>query len=995
MNGEHQGPAEAPVQCTGCDALRPPDAPMGLCPRCLIGLGLELTEDPDDVDEIGTGGLTLLEEVGRGGMAVVRRGLDADLRRVVAVKLLHDRHQDKPELVERFLDEARITGSLQHPGVVPVYGLGALPDGRRYFVMKLVEGRTLAAILAEDSETGPNRLWLLPMLLQIAHTIAYAHAHGVVHGDLTPSNVMLGEFGEVQVMDWGLARMTSDEQASALGVMGTPGYLEPERAAGLTDRPAPQSDVFALGSILCEILTGSPAYGSPTTPRRHGRSPAPDLSESLAKLSTRGADPELTALAEDCLAADPARRPADAGVVASRLSAYLDGVAQRLKAAELSRVAAETSAREQTRRRRLREGAILLAVALAGLAGFVVVERVKRLEYRRAAATLVLRDAEILRDQAAADPSGDPARWRLAFQALEQATPLLADAPAEMRLRLSSEAKSARQRLDAAVLDRSLLDDLEKIRHLVDEGEPDLADSRFETVFRGRGIDVLAESPAAVGMAVRGRPRDVADSLIAALDDWAMVRLQLAKVGLGSTEAAKQPLEAARAADADPWRNRLRDGMWAGDRPALVELARSAGVTSLPPPSLWLMGRLLRWSGQIEEADAFLLAAWNAHPQDFWINYELALVLTFNPPRIEEALVHASAAVALRPESAVAHLQLARVRACFLQKVDCEPEFRRAIRLAPDYFPARNRFAIQLWGWGRVAEAAEQFREAIRLLPQDRPFHPGITLANADPGYSEDHSSFPWVARLECLRKLSRLDEAENELAEALRRFPKSLQVWLQAARLRMAQLDVDRAAEALDRAEALLSPDSHTQVSATQVLARERVRLGLLRRFPAIRAGTDQTKDDAERLELAYLCGEAGWSAFASGLFAQAIAADQNIPEGRPSEPRRSGVMAAAMAGLGRSRDQPEIDAAEKTRLRAQALTWLRAELTVFTPAIKQGGRSIERQNALHALRGWLNAHELAGFREPNLRNLPTDEQAPWRTLWSDIQALLPRDTD
>lgn len=853
----------------------------------------------------------------------------------------------------------------------------------------------MAAILAEHPEAGSNRLCLLPMLLQIAHTIAYAHAHGVVHGDLTPSNVMLGEFGEVQVMDWGLARMTSDEQASALGVMGTPGYLEPERAAGLTDRPEPQSDVFALGSILCEILTGSPAYGSPTPPRRHRGSPAPDLSDSLGKLSTSGADPELKALAEDCLAADPSRRPADAGAVASRLGAYLDGVAERLRAAELARVAAETSAREQTRRRRLREGVILLAVALAGLAGFVVVERAKRLDSRRAAAALVLRDAEILRDQAAADPSGDPARWRSALHAIEQAAPLLADAPDAIRRRLSSEAQDIQRRLDAAVLDRRLLDDLEKIRHLADLGEPDLADARFDAVFRGRGIDIQAENLAAAGLAVRARPRDVADLLIAAFDEWAIVRLQLAKVGLGSAESAKRPLEAARAADADPWRNRLRDAMWAADRPALVTLARSADVSARPPASLRLMGRLLRWSGQIEEANAFLLTAWNAHPQDFWVNYELALALSMNPERLEQALVYATAAVALRPESAIAHLELAWVRSSFIVKVDCEPEFREAIRLAPDFLPARTRYGVKLMLWGRLDEAAEQFREAIRLLPQGRPFRPGITQANADPGYTEDHSTFPFVIRLECLRKLSQFDAAESELAEALRRFPKSLQIWLQAARLRIARLDADRAAEALDRAEALYSPGSHTQAPAPGVLAHERVRLGLLRRLPAIRGGKDQPKDDAERLELAALCDEAGRSAFAAGLYAQAIAADPNITQGRPSMPRRLGALAAARAGLGRSLDEPAINAAEQSRLRAQALAWLRAELNAFTPALKQGGRSVETQDARLALRGWLYAHELAGFREPNLRTLPSDEQAAWRAFWADLRALLPRDTD
>jgi serine/threonine protein kinase len=149
----------------------------------------------------------LLEEIGRGGMGVVLRGRDRALERELAVKVLLERFRDRPDLVRRFVEEARITGRLQHPFIVPVHELGALPDGRPYFAMKLIQGRTLADLLAERPAPDHDRPRFLKVFEQVCQTIAYAHSHGVIHRDLKPSNVMVGEFGEVQVMDWGLAKV--------------------------------------------------------------------------------------------------------------------------------------------------------------------------------------------------------------------------------------------------------------------------------------------------------------------------------------------------------------------------------------------------------------------------------------------------------------------------------------------------------------------------------------------------------------------------------------------------------------------------------------------------------------------------------------------------------------------------------------------------------------------------------------------------------------------
>ena len=357
----------------------------------------------------------LLGEIARGGMGAVHRGRDDDLGRDLALKVLLDRHRDRPDLVGRFVEEAQICGQLQHPGVVPVYELGTLADRRPFFAMKLVKGRTLAELLAER---GADPEWprFLSIFEAICQTMAYAHARDVIHRDLKPANVMVGAFGEVQVMDWGLAkvlpkeggparepttppvnetivatlRSTGDSDLSQAGsVLGTPAYMAPEQARGEMESVDRRADVFALGSILCEILTGKPAFVGGSAREILAAAGRGDTAAALARLSGCGADGELLALARDCLAAEAKDRPADAGVVAARLTAYLAGVQERLREAELARAAESARAQEAEakvaaeRRARRLTGALAATVLLAGVLGgagwrWVELQRVER-----------------------------------------------------------------------------------------------------------------------------------------------------------------------------------------------------------------------------------------------------------------------------------------------------------------------------------------------------------------------------------------------------------------------------------------------------------------------------------------------------------------------------------------------------------------------------------------------------------------------------------------
>jgi hypothetical protein len=324
-----------------------------------------------------------LPVLGSGGMGVVYRLKDADLDREVAVKIILPNLY--PHGCGRFENEARILARLEHPGVVPIHVIGNYLDGRPFFTMKIVEGQTLEKLLDARPSPAENVTRYLDIFEQVCQTVAFAHAKNILHRDLKPGNVMVGAFGEVQVMDWGLGKLLDteaprvdagdetaapDEHATAPGhAMGTCAYAAPEQMRGHVERISTRSDVFGLGAILCEILTGSPPY---TPPNRIEKARDADLTEAWARLAACGADPELKEIVRKCLAPEPEARFADAGEVARRLADYRAASQQRLDAARLdtekatARLAAEHKALDAEKRRsRIARWALGLGLALA------------------------------------------------------------------------------------------------------------------------------------------------------------------------------------------------------------------------------------------------------------------------------------------------------------------------------------------------------------------------------------------------------------------------------------------------------------------------------------------------------------------------------------------------------------------------------------------------------------------------------------------------------
>jgi len=288
-------------------------------------------------------------ELGRGGMGAVFATVDQDIRRKVAMKVMLPSASGDARHIKRFLEEAQVTGQLEHPNIVPVHEIGINDQSKVYFTMKLVKGETLESIISRIS-SGDQQYrqkyglgTLLQLFMKVCDGMGYAHAKGVLHRDLKPENIMVGDFGEVLVMDWGLSKVMGredvhagsqpspdQEQAPAMHtlegqVMGTPGYMSPEQAQGQVSELDERSDLFSLGAILYKILTFQTPYRGKTAREVLDKARKRLLDPPDLRAPENSIPPELTAICMKAMARAKIDRYADAGALKADLQLYLDG----------------------------------------------------------------------------------------------------------------------------------------------------------------------------------------------------------------------------------------------------------------------------------------------------------------------------------------------------------------------------------------------------------------------------------------------------------------------------------------------------------------------------------------------------------------------------------------------------------------------------------------------------------------------------------------------
>jgi serine/threonine protein kinase/tetratricopeptide (TPR) repeat protein len=810
----------------------------------------------------------LEQEIARGAMGLIVRVCDEDFDRPLAMKVMRGRDDD---FEHRFVREARMTGVLQHPGIPPVHTLGRLDDGRPYFVMKLIQGRSLQELLNArmvSAASSGERIAGIPALVtifkNICDTVGYAHSQGVIHRDLKPANIMVGAFGEVQVMDWGLAKrkgdvspdamtefgegagftLNGDDKETVIGsILGTPPYMAPEQARGEGGLD-PRTDVFGLGAILCEILTGRPPYHGGTTKQILKRAADADLAQALAALDRCGADVELIRLTRRCLSVNKEERPANGALVAEAIAQYRADLEERLQKTEIDRAAQQARADEEHKRRELEHAklkaerkrrqytvasAIGLVAALAAASIAIVLFQLRRadqalqqieqearqndLESRKQKVNSAVAKAleQAIKDQADLhEELGEPmkaealvsdidrwqatlhrarAAWNGASAAMQGNRDLLDTKLAKSFDDLDKSLKADER--DWTIAARLDADRLLSLTNLTDTEDASRFLKKLPSIFKELGVhDVLHDDVNdAARKIMASRLRYV---LLAALDHWATLS-HLASSSRSARpevrETRQRLLALAQAVAYEHW----RDEFFRDQDPD--QLARR--VMSMQPEKMPTRA-IIAAAAALSKADpdlgaVFLQRAAAHHTHDFWLH----LFQSAMSRDSTEKLASAKTAMAIRPRSAGAATVLG---SAYLGNKDPDAALvllHKAIKLEPN-LPIAHAYLGEALHVKRDREGAqEKWAKALELDPVN--IHALQFRGTA-------------------LRQDGKMDEAIAELRLALGSYPDSTDLHDALGMAYFESQDVDKAVrhflEALDTS-AMYSPKTHLHLAA------------------------------------------------------------------------------------------------------------------------------------------------------------------------------------
>jgi tetratricopeptide (TPR) repeat protein len=559
--------------------------------------------------------------------------------------------------------------------------------------------------------------------------------------------------------------------------------MAPEQARGAVSQLDRRTDVFGLGAVLCEILTGQPPYVAERTEALL-RAAEADQEEALARLGRCGADAELVALTRSCLSPAREARPRDGAAVAARLAAYREGVQERLRRSELEKAAALARAAEAKKRQRLTVAlavAVVLGLGTAGVGAWYFrqqqlerqAERDRQEAERLAEVSAALEDATRRKDE---EP---PER---AWAALDRAEARLGDGGPEA---LRRRAEQVRAELERRRRDRQMLAKLEEARlRGASDGKEGFdhpgSDRQYQEAFRWYDLDVERLPPEEA--ATRARASALADDLLDALDDWARM--------IHAPNRKQQVLAVADRLDPDPWRRRLRQAVGARDVQAIQRLAGEPRPERLSSSAVVLLANALDFAGVSEKGLEALRQAQRRRPGDFWLAFELAHACQASgPDGREEAVRYYTASLALRPNSAPTHTNLGSALAAQGKLPEAVAEFQEALRLKPDYPDAHYNLGLTLQTQGKLPEAVAEYREALRLKPDSPDAHINLGNVLQDQGQlAEAVAEFREALRLEpdepvthnnlgnALSAQGKVTEAVAEFREALRLKPDYLE---------------------------------------------------------------------------------------------------------------------------------------------------------------------------------------------------------------------------
>ena len=688
--------------------------------------------------------------LGQGGMGVVYKAWHLRLNRPVALKMLLSGPYARPEELERFLREAEAVAALHHPNIVQVHDAGEV-DGQPYFTMELVEGGNLADQIGGVPQPARQAAALV---MTLAEAVQAAHQCGIVHRDLKPGNILITENGTPKVTDFGLARWLDGRDGLTLSgtPVGTPSYMSPCQARGDKTAMGPATDIWALGAILYELLTGRPPFRSDTASATLHQvvNDEPVLPRRLNPRVPR----DLQTICLKCLDKEPHKRYASAQALADDLRRFERG--EPIQARPVGPL--ERGVRWMRRRPTL--AGALGAGVLLGLALFVTVlwshGQRKALEAAAVAyAEADLRESVQLRDRG---------EFKAAAALLQRAKDRLREfVPLELRDRQATAFATLEfvTRLDAIRVERALVKPpAETLSVLVLPMTADVdatpSGRHYQEAFRDARIGAPGDDPAEVAARVRNSP--LREALVGALDDW------IACAADGDQQA--WVLAVLRQADPDPWRDRVRDPATWDDPAALRDLTAPARLVEHSPQLLAVLGARLR--AQKIDAVPFLSRVTAAYPYDFWANIELGNAFLDQSSAVEAVELY-RAALELRPETNSIHYALGCMYLGLHRWDRCIAEFEQAIHLDPDNAWCHNRLGVA-WAWrgGHDDEAIAQYRESIRLDP--------------NIGWTHHHLAVS-------LERQGRFEEAAAEFQEAARLYPEKRLEWKRAMRRMLMKL--------------------------------------------------------------------------------------------------------------------------------------------------------------------------------------------------------------
>jgi serine/threonine-protein kinase len=721
--------------------------------------------------------------LGRGGMGIVYKARHLRLNRPVALKMLLAGAYAGPEQRHRFLREAEAVAGLRHANIVQVHDMGD-HDGRPYFTMEYVEGGTLAEKLRGTPQCVGDAAGLVATL---AGAVQAAHQGGIVHRDLKPANILLQGNSEIRnlksenetlsgsdfgfrisdftpkIADFGLARHFEGESALTLSGarVGTPSYMAPEQASGQTHTVGPAVDIYALGAVLYELLTGRPPFRGATPAETELQvvhlDPVPPtrLNPSVPR--------DLETICLKCLEKDPQRRYATAASLAEDLHRFQCGepIAAR-RPGTLERLGRWV-------RRRPTVGALLAATLLftIALTGGALWLSVRHAELRRAVEG-DLKEVAVLQQEA---------RWTDAGGALQKA---------EARLRAGGLGDGdLRQAIDAARRDLDLVIELDRIRLSRATSSRTLpyyqsrADRQYVTAFENAGLVKAQDAPDLVAARVNASAVRVA--LLSALDDWAVC----------ATDKSHRDwlLTIARLTDRDQlgWSDRIRESATWDDRAVLTQLAETVPVSGQSVSLLLALGERLGAAGG--DATSFLKRVQKDHPADFWANLVLGDAL-FRTEPLEAASFYRSA-LASRPGAAVAYTALGDSLRAQKRRDEALGYYRQALDIDPNYPRGHTNLGNFLREAGEIDEAIACYHRALTSDPNYvwAHFDLATTLSNvgrheeAIEHYRQFHAinpALPHVANIlrSALIREGRGEEARREWKKALQLNPPKHAAW-------------------------------------------------------------------------------------------------------------------------------------------------------------------------------------------------------------------------